>query len=150
MRIVTTRWLSDQETVAGYASDFPRATVLGRIEQASIEQAMAPLPRWYGVSTGNGNDGVCHTFPSYYVFTDDPWALAERAAQSDMNKEFYDYIEIDGEADFTISASVYSPALEYCSYILEVFPVDQEEIEKAKADPYGRFCYGSILEALGE
>lgn len=136
--------------VAGYGSDFPKHTTLGKLEQVAIEQAMRPLPRWYGVSTGDGNIGVSHMSPSYYVFTNDPWELAERAAKSDLKAEYHDEIEVDGEAEYVISASVYDPDMEYRSYILEVFPVEQDEISEAQADPWGKFCYGSIQEALGE
>ena len=120
--------------------------------------------RWYGVSTGDGNNGVSHMFPDYYVFTNDPWELAERAATSSLKPDTE--FEVDGDDDYTISAVVYDDPSFYDDYdenadysdwesgpapfILEVFPVNQDEIDKAKADPYGKFCYGSIAEALGE
>lgn len=73
--------------------------------------------RWYGVSTGDGNNGVSHLWPSYMVKTDDPWKLAELAAAH----EFRDgagkawaarHVEIDGEEDFCISAVFYDPPCE--------------------------------------
>ena len=135
---------------AGYSYDFPYASTLGKIERQATENAMAPLARWYGVSTGNGNDGVSHMFPSFYVWTNDPWTVAERNAQSDIKAEFHDEIEVDGEADYTVSASLYDPDCEYYSYICEVFPVELDEVDAARADPWGKFCYGSLSEAFGE
>lgn len=131
---------------AAYGSSFPRGSVLGMIEQASIHHAMLPLPRWYGVSIGDGNNGVSHMFPDYYVFTNDPWELADRAAKSAIKPEYWDEIEIDGDEDYTVTASTYdADNMEYCDFVLDVFPVDQEEIDKARAT----VCYGSISEACG-
>lgn len=68
--------------------------------------------RYYGVSTGNGNDGVSHIFPDYYVKTNEPWRLAELAALSEFKagegQEWArENMEIDGEADHTISVVFY-------------------------------------------
>lgn len=65
--------------------------------------------RWYGVSSGNGNDGVSHLYPDYYVKTNDPWRLAELAAVSTFKdgagtEWAKRHIVIDGEAEYTISA----------------------------------------------
>ena len=118
-------------------------------------------PRWYGVSTGDGNNGVSHMFPDYYVFTDDPWELAERAAQSDLKEEYHDQIELreDGSGEGA-SAEVYTGEVEYCDFILEVFPLDADELENGSpregftvgdTTSNGRApMYGSISEALGE
>lgn len=67
--------------------------------------------RLYGISTGDGNDGVCHMFPRYYVRTDKPWELARRAAYSEFKPVAYpfldDNLEIDGDENHTISAMLY-------------------------------------------
>lgn len=163
MRIFTSRDPLGREYAAGYSGQFPKGSVLRAIESATIDQAMAPLPRWYGVSTGDGNNGVSHMFPDYYVFTADPWRLCERAAESSLRPgvEF----EVDGEADYCISAVVYDSPEFYddvseedmedfeagpCPFILDVFPVEQSEVDAARADPWGKLCYGSIAQALGE
>ncbi len=74
---------------------------------------MTNEPRLYGVSSGNGNDGVCHMFPNYYVMTNDPYRLARLAMVSGFKSEFkraaLDACDVDGEADYTISATIYNP-----------------------------------------
>jgi hypothetical protein len=98
--------------------------------------------RLYGVSSGNGNDGVSHMFADYYVYTDDPWRLAKLALVSGFKDEYkesaLDVCEIDGESDYTIAAVIYDPLDEepgeddeesWCSvngawFIVEVFPED--------------------------
>jgi hypothetical protein len=71
----------------------------------------------YGISSGNGNDGVSHMFASYYVNTDQPWRLAKLAAVSQMKEGAGQAwalrnIEIDGEAEYCISAIFYDPPCE--------------------------------------
>jgi hypothetical protein len=77
------------------------------------ESAREVTPRWYGVSFGNGNDGVSHTFPNYYVRTADPYTLAAAAVIASFKDGFKqaaaDACEVDGEADYTISATIYNP-----------------------------------------
>jgi len=75
---------------------------------------MTNTPRWYGVSSGNGNDGVSQMFPDYYVFTSDPWELARLAVVSTFKdgagKAWCErHLEIDGEADYTIRATIDAP-----------------------------------------
>lgn len=117
--------------------------------------------RWYGVSTGDGNNGVSHMFPDYYVLTDDPWELAERAAKSDLNPEFHDQIEFREDASGEgATAEVYTGDLDYCDFILDVFPLCAEELtagsptegfDVGDATSEGRApMYQSIEEALGE
>lgn len=69
--------------------------------------------RLYGVSSGNGNDGVSHMFPDYYVYTSDPYRLARLAMVSTFKDEWkraaYDAMYVDGEADYTIFACIYDP-----------------------------------------
>lgn len=108
----------------------------------------------YGVSSGNGNDGVSHMFPDYYVKTADPWRLAEVAMLDKFKPEFMPWakseMDIDGEAEFTICACLYNPMDDedgsYCDYngawyILEVFPVVEDEMRD------GTPSYDSLEEA---
>lgn len=80
------------------------------LDLASAEQA---TPRWYGVSSGNGNDGVSHTWPDYYVRTADPYRLAELAIVGRFNTDGYAWAiensEIDGEAEYGICAMILNP-----------------------------------------
>ena len=116
--------------------------------------------RTYGVSSGNGNDGVSHIFADYYVTTEDPWRLAELAMLTSFKPKFRDQVReemvIDGESDFTIYAVLYEPldeperddegeALSWCEangawMIIEVFPEDEPR--------EGVMVYGSIDEAF--
>ena len=80
------------------------------------ESARDATPRWFAVSFGNGNDGVSHTFPDYYVRTVDPYHLAAVAMLANFNNagpedkaRIIDATEVDGEADYTISATIYNP-----------------------------------------
>ena len=71
-------------------------------------------PRLYGVSTGNGNDGVSHIYPSYYVRTVDPWDLARAAMLSEFQEGegqewALDAMVVDGEAEYGIFATIYNP-----------------------------------------
>lgn len=69
--------------------------------------------RLYGVSYGNGNNGVSHIFADFYVRTDRPYALATLAAVSYFPESGRTYaaenVEIDGEADYTITAMILDP-----------------------------------------
>jgi hypothetical protein len=95
----------------------------------------------YGVSTGNGNDGVSHMFADYYVRTDDPWRLARLALVSSFKDEWkqraLDAADVDGESEYTISAMILDPLDEVYDeesgswsesngawLIVEVFPED--------------------------
>jgi hypothetical protein len=82
-------------------------------EGLGYESAEACTPKWYGVSSGNGNDGVSHMYPAYFVRTCDPYRLAELAMVSRFKPDFYaaaiEAVEVDGEADYTIYATIYNP-----------------------------------------
>jgi hypothetical protein len=80
------------------------------------ESARAATPRWFGVSSGNGNDGVSHMFPDYFVrcLPDEAWDLARAAMISDFKpgegQAFAcENMETDGEADYMISATILNP-----------------------------------------
>jgi hypothetical protein len=110
--------------------------------------------RWYGVSTGNGNDGISHMFADYYVKTSEPWDLARVALIDQFKPEGMDWakdaMEIDGEAEFTIHGVIYDPpdmtGGEWSEHngawlLLDVFPVSEEEMRD------GTPTYESISEA---
>jgi len=127
----------------------------------------------YGVSSGDGNNGVSHMFADYYVRTNEPWTLARAAMLAEFKTGkghafALANMEIDGEAEYTISAMILNPPCEDTedgSYpecdneeeaedgrnwseangawlIVEVFP-DNEPRE-------GRPVYESIDDALSE
>ena len=72
--------------------------------------------RLYGISTGNGNDGLSRMFAGYYVRTTDPWRLAELAAISQFKTSGFAWakrnVDIDGDAEFGISAVFLAPPCE--------------------------------------
>jgi len=130
--------------------------------------------RWYGVSTGYGNNGVSHMFTDYYVLTDDPWTLARAAiiAAHEGNAAWEQAAieaEVDGEADYTIAAVIYEDPTfdpdclseedradydngDYefgpAEFILEAFPAEDEWHVNRRDDVY-RINYQSIEEACG-
>jgi hypothetical protein len=67
----------------------------------------------YGVSFGNGNNGVSHMFPDYYVRTSDPWSLARLAVIASFKtpgqRWSAESVNVDGESEYTISAVIYDP-----------------------------------------
>ena len=68
----------------------------------------------YGVSFGNGNDGVSQLYPDFYVTTDSPWRLATCGIVSAMKEGVGQAwaqrnAEIDGESDYTIYATLPNP-----------------------------------------
>lgn len=71
----------------------------------------------YGVSSGDGNNGVSHMFADYYVRTNDPYRLAELALLAEFRPGKGQAwaranAEIDGEAEYTISAMILNPPCE--------------------------------------
>jgi len=80
------------------------------LDYSSADEA---TPKLFGVSFGNGNDGVSHMFADYYVKTCDPYALARMATLGYFKPKFQsaadEAMEIDGEADYTISSVIYNP-----------------------------------------
>lgn len=134
---------------------------------------MNNTPRWYGVSTGNGNDGVSQMYPDYYVFTSEPWELAELALKAHFNGQEWAmrHAEIDGDAEYTIYATIDAPPCEDTEdgeypdsddweneedgrnwsdgngawFILEVFPVDSDTARKDG----GALAYEHPLCAFG-
>lgn len=82
-------------------------------EGLDYESAKDATPRLYGVSFGNGNNGVSHTYADYYVRTSDPWTLARVAMLESFKRPFWDAalsaMDVDGEAEYTISAVIYNP-----------------------------------------
>lgn len=73
--------------------------------------------RLYGVSTGDGNNGVSHMFADYYVITGDPWRLALAATLAEFKSGFgkawaLRNVDIDGDSEYGISACLYNPPCE--------------------------------------
>lgn len=107
---------------------------------------MSDTPQWYGVSSGDGNDGVSHMYADFYVHTDNPWRLAKLAAITTFKPKFQqwagDNVEIDGEAEYTISACFYSMPddkddmeRDYCPLIIEVFPEPDDDWRDRRGAP---------------
>lgn len=123
-------------------------------------------PHYFGVSKGDGNNGVCQVFPSYIVKTDDPWLLAEKALKAEHKPEAEDWLgdnvyyegevfeDENGQLSGTISAVIleYPESQEardtnnwgyYCAeFILDVFPVSKD------ISQYRCPKYDSIEDAL--
>jgi len=81
-----------------------------------VESAEEVTPQWYGVSSGNGNDGVSHSWPDYYVRAcpADTYRIAELAmvdtfTEGEGKAWARDNVEVEGEAEYTISATIYDP-----------------------------------------
>src|SRR6266851_1581500 len=79
------------------------------------ESAREATPQWFAVSSGNGNDGVSHMFPDYYCrcSASEAFDLTAAAMLSTFKPASYqwakDNMEVDGESDYTISATIYDP-----------------------------------------
>lgn len=127
--------------------------------QMGATQMTKTETRWYGVSSGNGNDGVSHLFADYYVRTDDPWRLAECAIASEFKPEYQcnalEVAEIDGDPAHTISAVIFSETdvassvtgldeddLDSAFLIVDVFPVEHEDIRETVP------AYNSLTECF--
>lgn len=82
--------------------------------------------RLYGVTFGNGNDGVSHMFPSYYVRTNDPWMLINCAVLASFTREGWDFVienlDVEGDSDYTISGVIYDP------------PSDEQDVDVLEND----------------
>lgn len=78
---------------------------------------MTEQVRLYGVSFGNGNDGVSQMFPSFYVRTNTPYDLALAALLSEFKPGKGQawaarHADVDGEPDYTIYATLSCPPCE--------------------------------------
>lgn len=123
------------------------------------ESARDTTPRWYAVSTGNGNDGVSHLYPDYYVRTADPYRLAE-LAMVDKFRDGQDMVwaseevSLDGERGYTIAATIYEgpdgeTEVGAAWLIVEVFPADPDDLAAWQADPYkAPLCYDRLESAF--
>lgn len=113
--------------------------------------------RWYGVSSGNGNDGVSQSWPDYWVQTDDPWRVAKLALITIYKAEYrqfaIDNMEVDGEEDYTISAVLYEgpnseTAFEAALDIIEVFPDDPPDTDDICAYTCIEDCFGDDADLI--
>lgn len=115
--------------------------------------------RWYGVSTGNGNDGVSQLYPSYAVLTDDPWTLARGAMIASFQpcsawrRLAINDAYVDGDADYAVSATLFQGPNGETEFgaapaIVEVFPMDADAVVAERR--CGRLPrYRSLTAALG-
>lgn len=76
-----------------------------------------PAIKLYGVSSGNGNDGVSRIFADYYCRTNEPWRLADLAAlnqfKAGTGQEWaLRNMESDGEAEHGITVEFLNPPCE--------------------------------------
>lgn len=87
--------------------------VSGETYGLDYESAREATPRLYGVSYGDGNNGVSHIFANYYVRTADPWLLVQAATIGGFQPDYYqqacDEMEIDGEPDYTLTGTILDP-----------------------------------------
>ena len=104
--------------------------------------------RWYGVSYGNGNDGVSQFDPAYLVYTDDPYTLARAAQMAEWKDRRWakENTDVDGEADCGVNATVYEGPNGETQFgaaerIVSVFPVTD-------VDRYGCPRYDSMYTGL--
>ena len=121
---------------------------------------MTTEKRWYGVSHGNGNDGVSQLYPDYAVMTDDPWTLAHGAMVASFQprsawrrlaiRDAY----VDGETDYTVSACLHEGPNGETEFgaapaIVEVFPMDDDAVADLEARKGRISLYRSLNAALG-
>jgi len=105
------------------------------------------MQQWYGVSYGNGNDGVSHFSPNILVFTDDPWTLARAAMIFEWKDKVWanENVDLDHNGDEMVSATIYEGPDGETEFgaaymIVEVFAVNESE--------YNCIKYDSIYEAF--
>lgn len=110
--------------------------------------------RWYAVSSGNGNDGISHAFPDYYVKTNDPWTLARAAMISEWSDRQWaaESVEVDGEEDYTIQAVIYEgpdgeTQFGAAEMLIDVFPISDDELPN-QSDPWHKPMYESLDDAV--
>ncbi len=99
------------------------------------ESAVEAMPHWYGVSFGNGNDGVSHMYPNFFVRTCEPYTLAAAAMLSDFKPSegvawASENMEVDGDAEYGISATLYDPPDDGKDYEAEL-EAAQEAVDDA-------------------
>jgi hypothetical protein len=90
----------------------------------------------YAVSFGDGNDGISHIFPDYYVTTDDPWRLARLAMIFSFRviPDVHDYqawaaenVQLDEDGEDCVQACLYDgpddvDGRDYCYMMCDVWP----------------------------
>lgn len=112
------------------------------------ESAVDAMPRLYGVSYGNGNDGVSHTFANFYVRTCEPYTLAA-AAMLSMHDAILDYtaenLDVDGEAEYGISAMLLNPPDDRVDYESDLTAA-QECVDIARENLCECEAYGTSVQ----
>ncbi|TAL45458.1 MAG: hypothetical protein EPN91_02270 [Salinibacterium sp.] len=106
---------ADRERSLLRSRGFNRLSVTN-LDEAGGDSNDAVLPR-YGVSVGDGNDGVDTLHPDYVVTTDDPWRLAQLAAlvafYPRVRKWVLDNLDgPDGDEEYGITVSLGAPPAE--------------------------------------
>jgi hypothetical protein len=120
-------------------------------EGLDFESAKDAIPHWYGVSSGNGNDGVSRTWPNYYVRTCEPYALARCAMLSEFKEGegqtfALEAMEIDGEAEFGISAMILDPPPDGSEPNLETLQQAYDEADEDDTEAV-KEAYEALQEA---
>ncbi len=125
-------------------------------EGLDYESAKDATPRLYAVSYGDGNNGVSHTYYDFSCRTTDSYVLARLAmitAMKDKSQRWASRnVEVDGEADYTISAMLYDPPgkdgagwsdVKGAWLIAEVFLLDADDIRDKPS-------YDNLIECFGK
>jgi len=113
--------------------------------------------RYYGVSSGDGNNGVSHLFPNYIVKTNDPWLLADLAIISEFKRGYgrrwcRQNMIVDGDAEYGLSAMLLDPPgrdgagwseANGAWLVVDVFPVRDDEVKK------DRLVYETLNDCFG-
>lgn len=117
-----------------------------RLCMNSVNSIIGSIPRWYGVATGDGNDGVSRSNYHVAFFTNDPESICKTFFLHMCDEKFHDWVmenlQIDGDAEFGIGGTLYfdvegAPAMNGGAYsIVEVFPLDPDEYMPPKGARY--------------
>lgn len=93
------------------------------------------MKQWYGVSYGNGNDGVSRSHPNILVYTDDPWTLARAAMIYEWKDKVWtnENTDLTGEDDYGVTATIYEGPNGETEFgaaymIVEVYPITEIEL----------------------
>lgn len=122
---------------------------------ADVKPAPKPEPerKWYGVSLGDGNNGVSHTHPDYFVKTADPWVLARAAMLAAVSPKLVAWadeaMDLDGDAEYGITVTLYEGPKGETEFgaawlICEVFPVSDDDMAGSTAPDHESLddCFG--------
>ena len=121
--------------IDAHSRDFD-TTLWGRPEWIGLDydSARNAMPRLYGVSFGDGNDGVSRMFPRFTCRTCDPYTLAavamlDQFTAGEGHAWAASVMMIEGEAEYGVSATIFNP------------PDDESERDHSQCDD-GDDCAG--------